>query len=428
MNVNSLKGIISIILIVAGVSTSAQDARISKGYLIKNGETIQGEFIVSNTRKLFKEASFRASSSSSFEIYQPTDISEYYVEGLGYFLSKPEFDKKFESSLKAKYFFQILDRGKAILYVVNDDSKKDHFFIEKDNNVTELEFSQKIARNELGQQVKQSDKKYLATLREYFSDSQSELNYKINFNSSQLKKLVSSYNKSVDPTYITINKQSVVKHIGIVFSESFSSTKLGTKNIIVPAAPLGGSNGFNYVNLFDLNNRSYSYNNLGFGISSEIFLGRNKHFSFLAQLIYAPRSFVSEEMSYSVKSIELPLGLKYRVALGSPIRPYVGLGIVVPLITTKKFVFSPLPVFDFTGDPIFDQQGNQVYLPKDASDDIQTGALRTRASLFIGLEAKITKKTSLSFQGRFENLNYSENFFTLKTGLKILELRYSFLL
>ena len=93
------------------------------------------------------------------------------------------------------------------------------------------------------------------------------------------------------------------------------------------------------------------------GLSFEIGVGKNKHFSLTSGIMFSGVELASNKMFIKYTNLEVPVSMKYSAFLGSPLRPHISVGLVMrnTIHNYSELYFLPSYKFaDLRGNPIPD--------------------------------------------------------------------------
>ena len=342
-------------LVVLFPVQAQQNLRVSKGYIIKAGNKLDGDIMTGTRSMLQQKCFFRPNSSKNFVEYKPGDIESFFVENEGYFIS---YSDSRAGKPPLSFFLHVLADGRIKLFDLFERNSI-RYFIVKNGILIPLEKSVVMDRTESGAMVKRVHETYKKTLRDSFVECPQDVS-KVHLTTSSLLSVISLFNTCLDSTSSIVYKQKR-NILSIGYSYGFVNNRL---QIDAVDGVLERSDGY-YRSDFSTINKNFSFSSVSSGLNFEIGIGQNKHVSMMGGMMVSKTDFSNDKFSIKYTSLDFPVAIKYSFLLGLPIRPHVSVGLLVPFLINNNSRLYPLPFYRF-----LDLKGNQV-----SSDGISTKAL-----------------------------------------------------
>ena len=391
---------------------------VSKGYIVKSGERHEGEIQAGVMKKLQQTCFFRPTSSESFIAYKPGEIESFYVEGEGTFKSfrnvvvagKPPTD----------FFIHLLTDGNVKLFDLVDDQNRFTFLIERNDELKELEKKVVMDRSESGTIVKKTIENYKKTLTDAFTKCPQDVS-KVQLYESSLLKVLVKYNTCVDSSFSYVRQRksiffSVGYSYGFVNNSFFVDGGIGVTEL--------RSDGY-YLAKRDIS-ENYNFKSVSQGVSFEMRVGSNKHFSIMGEALISKTDFDTDIISLKYSTFDLPFSLKYSMGIRSPIRPHVSVGLLFPVLIDDISSFKKIPVTFYR---VANRDGTSLSYPIPAElssatfrTDLEFNRIRLMYSCgldwFVSNRFKLTGLFRLSFTdiSRNDYVSVSNNSSTLYLG------------
>ncbi len=305
------------------------------GYILKDGAKKQGQIDNQNWDK--NPAKIQFKGESGMQVLSSTDIQEFEV-GKEYYVSRvvdldvsPHKLNSIKENVPPKFvndttlFLRVLVQGELSLYSLKDRNDKQHFFVEKNGETSELSrFKQK--KKVKGQVKLFTEDKYKKELAGYFADC-AALKAKtstIKFTRNHLQKVVRNYNKCMGENLIVYERptEKMSAYLGPLVGFGVTSLNIHSED-------------------HDMAGVSYS-NSSGptFGLAFTMELPRNSgRWNIYSELLYYSYAMEGEfredtdENRYRHKQFNVEAGyLKYNLMVRyifqtNTVKPFLGFGI-----------------------------------------------------------------------------------------------------
>ena len=436
-----LKLIALLILLTVSASNYAQ-VQYLKGFIIKDTDTIKCYIKKEPLKTLQYNISVKNTIESPEVVnYTPNDLTGFYIESFGLFVSK-EFTVRLvndimkstdymaeeeEAFVKENAFIKVLTSGPANLYIYFDEESHNHYFIEKDTIFYELyeKFNFKmVEENNLNKRKLFIQKNYLGKLAYVFSDC-SKIKSKIEslrLSESSLIKITKEYNKCMgyeSEEYVKIKKMIIEKSV---------SAGLSLNNFFFYS---------DHRDVFVNNIQPYNQTLTG-GLNFNFIFPRISYdFSLYTGLLYSNNKFIARydtvkfDLSYTYNVdlnthfIKVPLLFKYTLNKYK-IKPYAFAGGFAGFVVKSSNELITRAVGEFRDDIdysyVFEIYHGSDYEYHPAIRKVEIGY-----TIGLGIKTKMFKNTSLFIESRYERGNgisrvlgfgVSSKYYSFVTGIE----------
>lgn len=307
------------------------------GFIILNSaDTLYGMLDFKNDLSNSHHVYFKTDSSINAIEYTPDQIVAYYYVDGKYYVSK---DIKLSKQDK-RVFLEVLINGKVnVLYgVIEDDyttdiisSIKAYYFVEKENELVEINNDLKIAIDSNGKQYFKESNQYKGVLKYFFNDSPNILKNVeyTEFNQKALLNIAKDYHEQVCPDLkcIVYNKTLSKNKYLVGFEYNYILPKLDFytyESIVISKAPP--------ETIFSM------------GLMGAINIDYDYRFWFQVNVKYQHQSFTDSSLfrdiypmkhNYEFSSIFMDLSIKHNFLL-TKLKPYLMAGPIVGYLINEK--------------------------------------------------------------------------------------------
>jgi hypothetical protein len=381
-------------LFVAFQVSGQANQRTTKGYIIENGQKVEGEIKTSLRRQLHMVCEFRPSAGTGFVQYRPSDIQGFFIEGEGHFKSRVGL--AVDSLAPANFFLLEIVSGPISLFEMIGGDRKPKYFIEKDGELRQLIKRESLERGENGAYVKIVDHLYRRTLNVAFAGCPQNTQ-RISYVRSSMANAVRKYNQCADPN----QKEQVVRerrrtYGGVSYGMMFNTVE----NDFPPYIDARGSQTYR----FDLRNlsRKVNYRSSSVGFTYEFGFMRDKHFTAITGLLYSSGTIDHQAFKIEYTNLDVPLYLDYTMLLSSPVRPFIGAGFIFPIGVERKINQALLPgyIIDSNGNPVSNDGTPDAEATLQPNDNYKTSLAKLSATA--GLAFFLNDRLKVTLQYRME--------------------------
>lgn len=194
----------------------AQESFLDGFIVTKQNDTIQG-FIKEQFSLQEYNILFKPFSSSEEVVYQPNQISEYFLS------NNQLFESQFINlkGIKTEVFLKCLIRGEVNLYSFFDKNLAYHFYIEtKENGIRELKYIEsKMFDEDTGKEYLHKKKEYVGELTFALKDCKNIANQinNVSLKEAALARLIKQYHNCKNEEFIEFVKQKSKSKLEIEF-------------------------------------------------------------------------------------------------------------------------------------------------------------------------------------------------------------------
>ncbi|MBZ0244876.1 MAG: hypothetical protein K8H85_02915, partial [Cyclobacteriaceae bacterium] len=309
---------------------------IENGFIIDlNNDTVPGEFLYTNSKRLFNEVHFKASDAMDYYPVSPDDVNGYYLTEKNQLYISGSY---YSVSLKDNSFMLALVLGDLSLFTGRNSIGKSTYWAEKEGVLLELLKEKEKVVSISGNYYKTSNRPYLKALMKLTEDCEMERpEFELTY--YQLKKFGETYARCKGEVINEFQNPKPIYLFG--FTTGVSSTPLNFKDKNAQTLPYGYPSlaPVGYYDLQSLQSIDISEKNLFVGFSLSILPSWSKRISFETELNFVKRTWsVPEEKLYFENFYtDIAPSVQYNFRLGKAIQPFINLGLNVGLSLKSKF-------------------------------------------------------------------------------------------
>lgn len=219
MKNNSFSFLIFAIFVIGLLSAPAYSETRS-GYIVKlSGDTVRGSF-EEQSWKVNPDIVRFAQTGGHSRPYGMSEIIAFGSDEFQFEKWKVDLDVSLQDKIEnmseartpvmapAELFLRVIVRGSATLYLFNDSTERNHFFIGKDSGSPVVLISYKYLTSRDSKEVVVANQKYRQQLSYYFQDCKEAISllYNLEYTESDMLSVFNTFNKWKDPAFVSSKK------------------------------------------------------------------------------------------------------------------------------------------------------------------------------------------------------------------------------